>query len=211
ADPNETILVDFDIAKEYGPDNTTTAVRRCSPGYGAPEQYGQGTSTLTDIYGLGATIYTLLTGTVPPDALHRMTILGAKGRDPLLPVNQIVPDVPKNVAEAIQNAMSLQAIDRFSTVEQFWQTFDTYSTMHEMPVPLETVSPSSSSQALAAAKNASGNTTTVPTKKLSPISVTQRRRRKAFPLIFALLALFVALGSAAALWALFGSHKGVLS
>lgn len=34
---DEAKLVDFGIAKEYDQDATTTAVRRCSPGYGAPE------------------------------------------------------------------------------------------------------------------------------------------------------------------------------
>ncbi len=33
---NEAVLVDFGIAKEYEPDSTTTTVRRCSPGFGAP-------------------------------------------------------------------------------------------------------------------------------------------------------------------------------
>jgi serine/threonine protein kinase len=42
-------LVDFGIAKEYEPDATTTAVRHCSPGYGAPEQYSSaGTDQRTD-------------------------------------------------------------------------------------------------------------------------------------------------------------------
>lgn len=50
------VLVDFGIAKEFHEDSTTTAARHCSPGYGAPEQYTKGTSTRTDIYGLGATL-----------------------------------------------------------------------------------------------------------------------------------------------------------
>ncbi len=40
------VLVDFGIAKEYDQDATTSAVRHCSPGYGAPEQYARGTDTL---------------------------------------------------------------------------------------------------------------------------------------------------------------------
>lgn len=63
------VLVDFGIAKEYDQDSTTTAVRHCSPGYGAPEQYTSGTSAQTDIYGVAATLYTLLTGVIPIDAL----------------------------------------------------------------------------------------------------------------------------------------------
>src|SRR5437660_7404763 len=78
-----SVLVDFGIAKEYDQDSTTTAVRHASPGYAAPEQYGIGTNTRTDIYGLGATIYTLLTGVVPTDAFYRTTNLGSGRNDPL--------------------------------------------------------------------------------------------------------------------------------
>ncbi len=70
---DEAVLVDFGIAKEYNMDATTTAVRRCSPGYGAPEQYARGTNPRTDIYGLAATLYAILTGVVPVDAFYRMT------------------------------------------------------------------------------------------------------------------------------------------
>jgi serine/threonine protein kinase len=69
----EAVLVDFGLAKEYVIDNTTTLIRHGSPGYAAPEQYGSGTSPQTDIYGLAATLYTLLTGTVPIDAITRVT------------------------------------------------------------------------------------------------------------------------------------------
>src|SRR5947209_14578001 len=61
---DQTVLVDFGIAKEFDPDSTTTAVRRCSPGYVAPEQYNRGTNIRTDIYGMVATFYVLLTGVV---------------------------------------------------------------------------------------------------------------------------------------------------
>src|SRR6266700_2840874 len=56
----KTILVDFGIAKVYDTQGTTSAVRHGSPGYGAPEHYSEGTNARTDIYGLGATLYTLL-------------------------------------------------------------------------------------------------------------------------------------------------------
>lgn len=118
---NEAVLVDFGIAKEYEPDSTTTTVRRCSPGYGAPEQYGGGTDIRTDVYGLAATIYAVLTGRIPADAFQRMLQLGSKGTDPLVPVIELVPDIPLPIAEAIQRAMSIDSNNRFATVEEFWQ------------------------------------------------------------------------------------------
>ena len=118
------VLVDFGIAKEYNPDSTTTAIRHCSPGYGAPEQYALGTDLRTDIYGLGATFYALLTGKVPIDSLQRATQLGTQGIDPLIPVRKYVPEVPRHIADAIQRAMSIGPNSRFNSVDEFWQAMN---------------------------------------------------------------------------------------
>ena len=208
--PQEAVLVDFDIAKEFVPDSTTTAVRRCSPGYGAPEQYGQGTSLLTDVYGLGATIYTLLTGQVPPDALHRMTILGAKGSDPLTPLNQLVSSIPKRVANAVQKAMSLHQVDRFPSVEQFWHEIDANATSMEVPALVQEQAMSLPSPVLTGAISDLSTDPSEPTGKMrlptplplianiptSPSSTTTlRKERKKLPLLLALFALIIILGS----------------
>jgi eukaryotic-like serine/threonine-protein kinase len=112
------VLVDFDIAKEYVTDATTGMVRHGSAGYAAPEHYGSGTSPRTDLYSLGATIYTLLTGMVPPHAIDRAV---SKGHDPLEPANVSVPAIPNEAAAAIGRAMSISPDDRYETVGQFWQ------------------------------------------------------------------------------------------
>jgi len=123
------VLVDFGIAKEYNPDSTTTAIRHCSPGYGAPEQYALGTDLRTDIYGLGATFYALLTGTVPVDSLQRATQLGTQGIDPLVPVRELAPDIPQHVANAIQRAIAIAPKFRFNSVEEFWQAMNGKDTL----------------------------------------------------------------------------------
>ena len=59
-------LIDFGIARQYAPDRTRDTGPLGSPGYAAPEQYGKAQTTVqTDIYGLGATLQTLLTGREP--------------------------------------------------------------------------------------------------------------------------------------------------
>jgi eukaryotic-like serine/threonine-protein kinase len=135
------VLVDFGIAKEYEEDSTTTAFRCGSPGYSAPEQYSRGTNTRTDIYSLGATCYALLTGVVPPDALSRMTQLGNEEDDPLLPLQQLAPDVPVHVATAIHRALSIKSSDRFVSVEQFWQVVNAH--LPQRPLPRSVVTPPS--------------------------------------------------------------------
>jgi serine/threonine protein kinase len=120
------MLVDFGIAKEYDQDSTTAVIRHCSPGYGAPEQYVHGTSMQTDIYGLGATFYVLLTGEVPIDALYRITRLSAKKTDPLVPANELAPSVSASVANILQRAMAVNSSDRFDTVQEFWEALQAH-------------------------------------------------------------------------------------
>lgn len=56
-------LIDFGIARYFKPKQARDTDLLGSPGYAAPEQYGRGQSTpQTDIYGLGATLQTLLLG-----------------------------------------------------------------------------------------------------------------------------------------------------
>lgn len=132
----EAVLVDFGIAKMYEPEATTTAVRHCSPGYGAPEQYGIGTTLRTDIYGLGATVYTLLTGTIPTDALERMIQLNEKEPDPLVPAKQVVATIPAGVSEVISRAMSTRSTARFATVADFWEALTAHVEPDSSHVPL---------------------------------------------------------------------------
>lgn len=71
---DDLYLIDFGVSKHYdaeGDATTTTPVGR-SKGYAPIEQYRQGGvqsfSPETDIYGLGATAYFLITGNTPPEA-----------------------------------------------------------------------------------------------------------------------------------------------
>ena len=132
---DEAMLVDFGSAKEYAPDGLTTVLSHRSPGYAAPEQYVGGTNTRTDIYGLGATLYLLLTGTVPTDALSRVVRGRSTGADPLKPANLLRPIVPAAVAEALQRAMSLSSADRFETVEEFWQVLKAHASEKQLQIP----------------------------------------------------------------------------
>ena len=115
----EPALVMLRIVKEQG--STINPVPYFAPCYGAIEQYSGEFSIRTDIYGLGATFYILLTGIVPPDALYRSTQLDRTGIDLLKPVNEVVPTIPTFTADAIQQAMALEDDHRFSSVEQFWE------------------------------------------------------------------------------------------
>jgi serine/threonine protein kinase len=67
-------LIDFGIARHYVPGRKRDTGPLGTPGYAAPEQYGRAQTTIqTDIYGLGATLHTLLTGKEP-------ALIGSKAR-----------------------------------------------------------------------------------------------------------------------------------
>ena len=126
---DKVVLVDFDVSKKYNLGSTTTSARHSLTPYEAPEQYDGEIDTRSDIYGLGATFYTLLTGIVPDDALYR----ASKSVDSLEPMYQVVPAISMHVADAIHHAMSLSGNDRFASVQQFEQALKTDSTWIQSP------------------------------------------------------------------------------
>ena len=71
---NRIRLIDFGIARLFDPHKQTDTLKMGTHGYAPPEQYaGMGrTDARSDIYGLGATMYHLLTNQVPVEAIARV-------------------------------------------------------------------------------------------------------------------------------------------
>jgi WD40 repeat protein/tetratricopeptide (TPR) repeat protein len=111
----QVFLVDFGLAKVYDPlQETTIGARGVTPGFAPPEQYGQGrTDARTDVYSAAATLYTLLTGRTPPDALEYTL-----GQAPLLPPRQLNPGLSEAVEAAILRAMRPRPEDRFASAAE---------------------------------------------------------------------------------------------
>ncbi len=199
---NEAVLVDFGIAKEFDPDSTTTAVRHASPGYAAPEQYGLGTNTRTDIYGLGATDYTLLTGVVPADSFYRTTNLGSGRNDPLESIYKFAPHVPPHIADAIYRAMAVDMNDRFPTVQDFWQELNAQPVDFHSPGPLVLPGPTA-----AQSRPANIYTPLPPVHNATTFDIQRRpqNRRRLGVLLLLLFALFVGIAAALLLPSLLGN------
>ena len=122
-DRGEIILLDFGLAKgkpgEASQISRTHSVFGYSRNYAPLEQIqGTGTDIRSDIYSLGATIYHLLTGKPPVDALTRATTFVNNQPDPLVPATVFNPKIPFAVAEVVQQALNLNPDLRPQTASQ---------------------------------------------------------------------------------------------
>jgi len=116
------VLLDFGLAKgSAGQMNGTgiTSLLGYSPVYSSLEQMqGTGTDERSDLYSLGATLYHLLTGTRPPDALTRATAVVNGQPDPLQPPQRLRPEVAASVSAALMRAMALDIDSRPRTASE---------------------------------------------------------------------------------------------
>ncbi|MGB0385110.1 MAG: WD40 repeat domain-containing serine/threonine protein kinase [Ardenticatenaceae bacterium] len=108
----QIILLDFGLAKGGLTQYTMTpSLHGYTLAYAPPEQIaGTGTDELSDLYALGATLYHLLTGQAPENALQRHA--QSPHSDPLRPANQLNPQIPAHVADALSAAMALDPAQR---------------------------------------------------------------------------------------------------
>ena len=111
----EPVLIDFGLSKQYDAsgDQTSTTPVGISHGFAPIEQYRPGGVSVftpqTDIYALGATLFNLLSGQVPP---HYSDIL-----EDGLP--ELPESVSQRIADAIEHAMEIKKNKRPATIEAF--------------------------------------------------------------------------------------------
>ena len=114
AENGNIYLVDFGIAK-LGDETTRTqrAARAISPPFSPPEQYGgvERTDVRSDIYAFGATLYALLTRTLPPDVPSRQ--IGVPFPAPPPVGTALSPQIQPIIARAMQ----LNPADRYPTAQ----------------------------------------------------------------------------------------------
>ncbi len=109
------VLIDFGTAREYISQDQSQAMSVIyTPGYAPKEQYSYSAKRgdFSDIYSLGATLYRLVTGQVPKDAIYRLD-------NPLPEPILLNPAISHKLNAVILKAMDMKPENRFQHVEEF--------------------------------------------------------------------------------------------
>lgn len=111
----EPVLMDLGLAKLYARGTQTIgAALAFTPGYAPPEQYQAvgATDQRTDVYGLGATLYYLLTGYQPTEAPARLSAHALRAPAVLNPM------LSKRTNDVVLRAMELDPAARQQTARE---------------------------------------------------------------------------------------------
>lgn len=107
-------LLDFGAARNVSTEGMSLSIL-LKPGYAPEEQYRtrgvQG--AWTDVYATAATMYRLITGTMPVESLERIL------KDDLPKPTEMMIDLPQNIETIILKAMAVSAEERYQTVKEF--------------------------------------------------------------------------------------------
>jgi hypothetical protein len=134
-------LLDFGLAKDQPSDASVThsqAFFGYTRHYAPLEQIqDQRTDPRSDIYALGATLYHLLTGIKPPDAMVRASALLNSEPDPLAAANKIHAAVGPEISAILGKAMAQRAEDRYATASEFREALRSMGRTKKVGVKVE--------------------------------------------------------------------------
>lgn len=119
----QIILLDFGLAKgqhgEVSRVTTSASIFGYTPNYAPLEQIqGLGTDSRSDLYSLGATLYHLMTGIKPPDALTRAAALVNGQPDPLVNASEANAEVAPEVDQVLAKSMAQNRDQRYATAAE---------------------------------------------------------------------------------------------
>lgn len=122
--PDGTIkLIDFGIAREYKEKSVTDTTALGTRGYAAPEQWGNRgqTDPRTDIYGLGATLYHLVTGKSPAVPPYEIK-----------PIRMWNPQLSSGLEKIILKCTQLDPDKRYQTSDELLVDLQHYHEMDDL-------------------------------------------------------------------------------
>lgn len=139
----DIILLDFGLARNISAQMSTMTARHSmtvggfTPNYAPLEQIrGSEPDLRSDLYALAATLYHILTGVRPPDALTRAAALLNKADDPLRLANELNAQIPTVVADMLHAALALNLDERpesAAAMRAVLQTVDVAKSSQRLP------------------------------------------------------------------------------
>ena len=125
----EVVLIDFGISREFTPGVTQTHTSMISEGYAPVEQYiaQQQRTSASDVYGLTATLYALLTAQVPVASILR-------DRQTMPTPAELQPYLSPEVNQAIMRGMAIDVYYRPRTIEEWLSMLPNYEPMSGEPI-----------------------------------------------------------------------------
>ena len=125
----QAILLDFGSARQSIMDRSQSLTAVVTPGFAPWEQYHRKgkQGPWTDVYSCAATLYFMLTGTLPPDGTDRLV------DDDLLPLSKLVPGLDLPISAAVMQGLALNPEERPQLVKEFAKQLSTTSSIEIMP------------------------------------------------------------------------------
>lgn len=146
----ETVLLDWGIAKvkgqkdirardlekdlrlmHQGGGKTSDGTAIGTPSYMSPEQArGQidAIDERSDVWGLGAVLYEILTGQPPFPGAVAMEIIVRVGRDPVRPVTEICAAAPRELVAICHKALQREPAERYQSAREFASEINAFMT-----------------------------------------------------------------------------------
>ncbi|MBP6629088.1 MAG: protein kinase [Kofleriaceae bacterium] len=113
---DRAVLVDVGVATRAGDHHDAAG----TPGYAAPESFlGQSDAPEVDVYGLGATVYAMLTGAPPFGAGNLKQVIHRQLHEPLLPASSRRHDLAGAVDTVLAKALDPAPKKRWSSAVAF--------------------------------------------------------------------------------------------
>ena len=132
-------VTDFGVAHLENSDArlTRTGLFLGTPEYASPEQAtGRPLDVRSDIYSLGAVLYRMLSGKPPVTGESPLAVMTKIAAEPVTPINQINPSVPKPVCELVEKMMAKKPNERFQTPKEILVAIDDCINSLKMDAPL---------------------------------------------------------------------------
>jgi serine/threonine protein kinase len=129
-------LLDFGLSRFVdapGTQLTQTGVIMGTPAYMAPEQAdGTGVDVRTDVYGLGAVLFTALCGRPPfeGDTLQAVVLAVLSQEAPR--ARSVNPTIPENLELVLQKAMSRKREERYQTMTELRRALEPFIAVDEL-------------------------------------------------------------------------------